>query len=140
MIGECENAIAVSALSSTKIMKKEWESFLIVLGTLWARGEELDYSLLYGQTEMKKISMPTYSFDKYYFNKLEKYYPQKTNIDIQESMWERFNELDKEMDVKEPVMLIEEYDGLNEQFNRLCTYEAASYFVQNKVPNVSSGR
>jgi acyl transferase domain-containing protein/ubiquinone/menaquinone biosynthesis C-methylase UbiE/acyl carrier protein len=133
MLRDKENALAISALSSNRAKREEWVSCLELIGELWTRGIEFDYSLLYSEDLKRKVSLPTYSFDKYYYNKLEEYYPQKSCINIDDAKWENFYKMDKMLDEKKPTKLVFEYEGLQEVFDQLCAYEAISYLTNNKV-------
>lgn len=128
-----DKTFSISALGSVKKLRKEWISFLELLGELWIRGECINFDMLYSLSSKKKVNLPAYTFDKYYFNALEKYYTKKTNINIKNSDWEYFLKLDYDMINKSKIKLIPNYNGLNELFDKLCVYAAGKYFTYNKI-------
>ena len=128
-----EEIFSISALRSVRALREEWISFLELLGELWIRGECIDFDIIYSPSSKKKVNLPLYTFDKYYFNTLEKYYVKKSNINIKCADWESFIKLDCDMVKNRKIKLIQDYNGLNELFNQLCVYAAGKYFTCNKI-------
>lgn len=52
------------ALSSTASEKSEYVSLLSTLGTLWGRGVPIEWNLVYDQKDVRRMSLPTYPFER----------------------------------------------------------------------------
>ncbi|SES92628.1 type I polyketide synthase [[Clostridium] polysaccharolyticum] len=133
MTMDMEKTVVIPALGGQRYDKEEYLSFLEMAGELWKCGIKFEYSDMFLDEDKEKISLPSYSFEKHYFNKLGQYYPLKSAISIESENWDSFKKMDEKMDLQEGVKLIGEYDGLQQTFDDLCVYEAAAYFTRKQV-------
>lgn len=67
------NHKAVNLIRHPREKKNDWQYILSALGNLYLNGVEVDWRAFYGNEERRKISLPTYSFEKIK-------YPVKTQV------------------------------------------------------------
>lgn len=66
---------AVNLVRHPKEKKNDWQYILSALGNLYLNGVEVDWQAFYSNEERRKVSLPTYSFEKIK-------YPVKTQVSI----------------------------------------------------------
>ena len=126
------NISSLAALGENK-NSSEWVNFNLLLGELWKRNIDFNYNTFFKDEDKKKISLPQYPFDEKYFNKLDRFYPATSKIDITNNMVLEIEKMANEGQKNTDILGIRDYKGLYETYDNICLSAAKFYFSNTNI-------